>query len=678
MQEEKNVMENYVSNEKKKSPKVSETKVALDNKTDATKNNNSQYSRTNGENLSDPLAIKSCKNEQNRDIIENGRLGSYDDYGNYIFIPEIRQELIEMPKLVYSSSIKEDKKTYDMRAIIPIFNDMYFKLKINKYEAKLILIENVTREAGQYVEVYEELVDSIALSEKEPMSIETIFTLFHIFENDDDYGMEFDAYYGFENILLKKIYMGLLSSQIKQLSAIDEHDCYLEMMQIIETSGEYGERIKKEFLARLRDRRQIFDINDEYSYDRAINEILLASIDFATTQMDKSNPEICEIYNRLINVRNRSLAKYIALAESLIDEKYVEDVKDRAIKAFIEKSYERSKDVALEYLDKLTFSTSKNKVSRKKHTLDKPLMKQLTALKAKESEPLTKEEKIAQIISKKDSTKKESKEVKKVVPSKAQKTKAKTKAKGKPKKKGGKKKGGAKVKKGGKVSKPKNSSKAKKAGGKLKGGGGKKKGGGNKKKTAKKKKKLVIYKQLIALYEKQIREMNKKKTVSSFVYRPSKPEKAVVKTTTKRLKPAKPEFGDIFEVTEQENASTQVKNAQVVEKKQQETISYVGVATQKQKVETVQEVISSKDVVQNIKSVYIEDVPQKTSTISVHQKKENIKTETILQNKKTTEATFENITAHPSQDNSVSVVQGASQGQSSPNGAKPANREFEQ
>ena len=41
------------------------------------------YKRKNGEDLvNDPEAIKSCKNEQNRDVIDNARLGSYDKYGN--------------------------------------------------------------------------------------------------------------------------------------------------------------------------------------------------------------------------------------------------------------------------------------------------------------------------------------------------------------------------------------------------------------------------------------------------------------------------------------------------------------------------------------------------------------------------------------------------------------------
>lgn len=540
------------------------------------------YSRTNGETIVDPFAVESFKNEQNRDIIENGRLGSYDEYGNYLFIPEIRQELIEIPKLIYNTAIKDGKTTYDLRAIIPIFGDMYFKLRINKYEAKLLLIENVTREAGQYVEVYEELVDSIALSETEPVSTDVIFTLFHIYEDDDDYGMEFDAYYGFENILLKKIYMGLLSNEIRDLTASDEHDCYLEMMQIIEESGEYGERIKKEFLTRLRDRRQIFDIKDEYAYDRAVNEILLSSVDIATTEEDKENPKTRAVYNKIINVRNKNLAKYIEQAEERVDENYVKNVEERTIKSFIQKNYEMAKEVKLEYLDKLTFVSKKEKekiarseIKREKHKLDKPLMKQLMAQKKKEEEKklLTKDEKIAQIVEKK---KEEKKEVKKVTPAKAQKAKAKAKSKSKAKsKKGAKKKGGAKVKAKSKVKKA-DPKKAKKAGGKLKKDAKKKDNKKDQKKT--KKKTLVFSVEKLALFEKNYRAKLLAKEIQDIKERPLKqeiltpkntPEKQVEKESETDLKQKiEPSFGEVFEVVELEKDKPEKQ-----EKVKQENIS---------------------------------------------------------------------------------------------------------
>ncbi len=45
--------------------------------------NDKVYFRKNGEDIyNDDDAIKSCRNEQSRDIIDNARLGSYDNFGN--------------------------------------------------------------------------------------------------------------------------------------------------------------------------------------------------------------------------------------------------------------------------------------------------------------------------------------------------------------------------------------------------------------------------------------------------------------------------------------------------------------------------------------------------------------------------------------------------------------------
>ncbi len=546
MPEEKDKATLNTFDKQEKPSKEKEIESIVKNAQDKTDSSTSQkegsvYSRANGEPLVDPLAIKSCKNEQNRDIIENGRLGSYDEYGNYLFIPEIRQELESIPKLIYNTSVADGKTTYDMRAIIPIFGDIFFKLRINKYEAQLLLIEKVTREAGQYVEVYEELVDSLAMPENDSIPQEIIFSIFHIFEDDGDYEKEFEEYYGFENILLKKIYMGLLAKEIKQLTAQDEHECYLEMMQIIESSGEYGQRIKKEFLTRLRDRRQIFDIKDEFSYDRAINEILLSSIDIVTTKEDKENPKTREIYNRIINVRNKNLSKHIAQAESLVDENYVKNVQNRAIKSFMDKNYAREKEVQLEYFDKLTFSNKKGKkTSKEKHKLDKPLMKQLTALKQAEEQQknLTKEEKIAQIIDKK---KESGKEVKRVKSSKGQKAKAKKKTK----KNSPKKKGKAKVKTKQKVKKPKNVKKAEKSNSNFSSKKVIKKKNTNNpdKKVNKKKKTLGYYKKLLALYDREISSL---RTNTSL--KPTPKAKPMVKKAEK-VKASKRDFDNNFGIS---------------------------------------------------------------------------------------------------------------------------------
>ena len=77
--------------------------------------NDVKFVRANGEPLTNMQAIESCRHEQNRDIIDNLRLGSYDRFGNYIIIPAIREELLMMPKIIYVKQIQKDKAIYDMK-----------------------------------------------------------------------------------------------------------------------------------------------------------------------------------------------------------------------------------------------------------------------------------------------------------------------------------------------------------------------------------------------------------------------------------------------------------------------------------------------------------------------------------------------------------------------------------
>lgn len=425
------------------------------------------YFRENGESLSDRDCIKSCKDEQSRDIIENGRLGSYDEYGNYVLTPAIRQELTTMPKLVYNVATKDTKTIYDLRSAIPLFGDIFFRLKINKYEAVLLLVENVVREAGQYVEVYEEVVDSLAFGEKEPMSMETIFIIFNITEDSGDFGRKMAEGFEFDNILLRKTYLSFVAQKFNQITGEQELQDFEEMLKILQNGGEYGKKVLICFAKRIKDRMNIFDIQDEQYYARSLNQILLASLDIATTEQDKENEENFATYKKVINVRNRRTKELVKNVENQLDEQEIKQIVIDAKQAFLEHNQEGLSQVTLQYMDKLSISRQggeKSEIKNQKHTLDKPIMKQLIAKKKqekKELEGLSKEQKIQKILNK--DSKKEQKPVKKVAPSKAQKAKAKSKAKGK-----GKAKGKKPSKK--KPSKPqkKSASKAKKPSGKPK------------------------------------------------------------------------------------------------------------------------------------------------------------------------------------------------------------------
>ena len=77
---------------------------------------NHVYKRSNGENIiNDIEAIESCKREQSRDVIDNARLGSIDKYGNYIIIPDIKRELISLPKLVYNTINQGGTTIYELK-----------------------------------------------------------------------------------------------------------------------------------------------------------------------------------------------------------------------------------------------------------------------------------------------------------------------------------------------------------------------------------------------------------------------------------------------------------------------------------------------------------------------------------------------------------------------------------
>lgn len=408
------------------------------------------YKRENGESIVDPNAIKSCKDEQNRDIIENGRLGSYDKYGNYILIPEIRDELINIPKLIYNTREEDRDKIYDLKSKLPIFGEFFFKLKISKVEAVLYLVETVTREAGEYVEVYEEVVDTISLAE-EKIPEKIIFRTFNIFESEDDYGKQFEEFFEFENILLRKMYLSFLSSKLQERTKEEEKEYFKQMFEILEQGGEYGKRVINEFMRRLKDRKEIFDTQDEDTYNRATSEILLSAVEMVTNEKDLQDENTKKVYLEVINVRNKNIEKHIREAQKEVDEKYVKEAVNNATRAHIERNEEKQNEVKLQFEDKISKKATKSKTKEKK-TLEKPLMKQLTAKKQKDKildevikkeilkdETKTKEEKVKALVEKKELAKKQEKPVKKVTPAKAQKkaSASKSASKGGAKKSGG-------------------------------------------------------------------------------------------------------------------------------------------------------------------------------------------------------------------------------------------------
>ncbi|MBR1984127.1 MAG: hypothetical protein IKA31_00130 [Clostridia bacterium] len=419
------------------------------------------YKRRNGADLvNDPEAIRSCKTEQSRDVIDNARLGSYDKYGNYVIIPDIKRELISMPKIVYSTNNTSNGTVYDLKGSIPIFGDVFFKLTIGKNEATLSLTESVNREAGGYLEVYDESIDSLALG-KDRLPNSIIFRNYHVIDKPEDYGKKEN--YEYSNILTRKVYLSLLSKELRAVSNIDEHEAFENMVSTLKSGGTYGKKVLNEFVTRLKDRPAVFEISDSDHYNKAVNEILLSSLDVATTDDDKDNVETRQIYLDVINARNQNIEGELQIANSRVDEKYVRDLVRRASDEFEGKQEITEEDAAEEFFEKLG---DKKRAAARRRTLEKPMLKQ--GKESKEEEAKTKEEKLKQLLDKKEKDKKKTPANKKLKAAKgktaSKKLKAgkkKTASKGKKKvaKKGAKK---AKLKnKKKKVKKAKNQAKAK-------------------------------------------------------------------------------------------------------------------------------------------------------------------------------------------------------------------------
>lgn len=455
MAEQEQVMEH-----KMKTPEVNPQKVEKNEAEEV------KFVKANGETLTNMQAIESCRHEQNRDIIDNLRLGSYDRFGNYIIVPAIREELLTIPKIVYVKQVQKDKTIYDMKSMIPLFGDIFFKLVSSKEEVTLYLVETVRREAGDYVEVYEEVLDNFSMTEDDYVPLSVIFRNYNIYDEDDgDYGKKVFSTFDFINILTRKIYLSLLSRELLEIAEFDDKQAFEEMIAILKDSGEYGERVLEVFENRVKDRPEIYDLATSKEYNKAVLEILLSAVDIATTQADKENYETREVYFKLLGVRNKNMDKYLAQANEKIDEQYVSNIVTRATKHFLQDEDEKQDEVLLDFMDKI--SPTKKRTEKRK--LDAPILKQGLE-ERKEAERLaaavavtsTKEEAIKQILTAKKDEKKKSatpankklkpaKKAAKKSAKKGGKAKAKSKAKSKPK---------AKVKAKKAVKKPQDAKKA--------------------------------------------------------------------------------------------------------------------------------------------------------------------------------------------------------------------------
>ena len=389
------------------------------------------YKRRNGENIvNDVEVINACKNEQSRDIIDNSRLGSYDKFGNYIIIPSIKNELISIPKLIYNVKSKDGSVIYELKANIPIFGDIYFKLTFGKNEAVLSLTETVSREANGYLEVYDEVLDAVAFG-KGALPEDIILRNFHVIDDANDFGKRQEKS-DFSNILTRKVYLSLLSKELKDLLKFDEHAAFENMVKTLKESGEYGKRVLQDFVDRLKERPGIFEINQTENYNKAVNEVLLSSLDIATTKEDKENYENKNTYLKVLNARNSNIGQALTEANKRVDEQYVHDVVEDAIEDYYMQNGKESETVE-EFFDRIK---DKKSVPTKRK-LEKAILKQ--GKEQSKEEGKSKEDKIKAILNKKEEKSNKTPKGKKLKAAKGEKTASK-KLKGKKKTKSSSKK----------------------------------------------------------------------------------------------------------------------------------------------------------------------------------------------------------------------------------------------
>ncbi len=421
------------------------------------------YKRRNGYDIvNDPEAIASCKREQNRDIIDNSRLGSYDKYGNYVIIPEIRRELINMPKLIYNQYTSGGAKVYELKSYLPIFNDIFLKLVISGDNTSLLICEQVNREAGGYLEVYDEEIDSISNGRDDRLPLSIVFRNYNIFDNPNDFGKELKDS-KFDNILTRKVYLSLLSKELRSVSTLDEKEAFKNMVSNLKQGGDYGKKVLDEFLSRLKNRPAIFEISKAENYNKAINEVLLSSLEVVTTEEDRQDEQSRQVYFSVLNARDKNIEQDLLSANERVSEEYVKHIVDKAKDDFV-----NGQEDELSATDEFYAKLSEDRLLRSR-TLDKPILKQG---KEGKQEPLaeTKEERIKQILAQKEKAAKKTpankklkaSKSKKAVKLKAGKKKSTSKKKTKAKKRVKPKKAKVKSKKKVKKAKPKKKKIAKK------------------------------------------------------------------------------------------------------------------------------------------------------------------------------------------------------------------------
>ena len=395
--------------------------------------------------VTDGVTIMGCREERSRDIIDNGRLGTYDANGNYRILDSIKEELIRLPKVVTltsaSTSFAGGNDEYEAKANIPIFGDIKFKLVVNNNSATFFLIEKVNREAGGYLEIYEEKLETIDLK-KEALDLPFIFSYFNISNGDIDLGQKWKEI-NIPNILTRKVYMAALSKKIKENSnQVTEEQAFNRMVDMLKEGGEYGKTILDKLDERMKQKGEFAVFRGTNAYGKALNDILLGTIHLVNSEQPELSLENKELYYELLEIRNNTTQDILIEGRNELSNADVELAVEKINQLM--KSGELDEDLILGYPDEEGTRELKKAILKKK--VEKEAEEGVSDLN-EDGTPKTKEQKIKEILEGKSKAKKKQAQ-KKVVPAKKPPAKQKLKAKGKAKKKAaGKKKAKKKAKK---------------------------------------------------------------------------------------------------------------------------------------------------------------------------------------------------------------------------------------
>ncbi len=413
--------------------------------------------------------VDSCKEERDIDVILNGRLGSYNRYGQYIIDSSIKQELIDMPKLIYSVYFDEDRgiTTYEARGMLPVFGDILFMLTIGEDEAVFYLVEEIRRKEAGYTEVAREVLDTMPIDPDDPIPEEYILDMYNLYSEEMGESV-LELKYNCENILVRKIYFSLLSGMLFGKEGIADDDIVGQAMELFMRSGEVGARVLQELSFMLKGNPQLEGFSTKTTYNKIMLDMMFTCLDGLAHKEGVDKDRAKELYNELRFMRARSMKSLIDRAHLRLDEGHVIKLAKKVNQDFVKKD-----DAGLEndkqYVIALTSSIKEREKERRQSRSHRPtgaILKQIKKEIEKEEKidnpNETKEEKILRILAKSEGKKEASKSpsdkkpaTKKVKPAKkpVKKTSAKKPSvkKSKPSKpkiksKGGKVKGGAKPK----------------------------------------------------------------------------------------------------------------------------------------------------------------------------------------------------------------------------------------